>query len=119
MRSNKLWIVAFSTVLFSAACEPPPEEEQETKEQIDDILPPGLSRADRAAQLSLRAVRGFVENGITPADLTTVRGVSIDAFGVTHARIAQTYNGIPVFGGEIIVHLAEDGSVQSFTNGLL
>ncbi|MEQ1571520.1 MAG: M4 family metallopeptidase, partial [Myxococcota bacterium] len=42
--------------------------------------------------------------------------VDFDELGMAHVRVAQTVDGLPVFGGEAIVHLAGDGSTDSFTD---
>lgn len=37
------------------------------------------------------------------------RGVVVDAAGRTHVRLAQTHAGLPVFGGEVVVHMDARG----------
>ena len=49
-------------------------------------------------------------------DITRVR---IDARGFAHTRLQQTQGGVPVFGGEAIVHLNEDGSLFNITDDLV
>ena len=36
-----------------------------------------------------------------------------DSLGITHIRYGQKYNDVPVFGGQIIVHLGKDKNVNS------
>ncbi|MDX3073780.1 M4 family metallopeptidase [Streptomyces sp. MI02-7b] len=42
----------------------------------------------------------------------TVRDVVVDTDGAQHVRYDRTYRGLPVLGGDMIVHLAPDGSVE-------
>lgn len=41
-----------------------------------------------------------------------------DAAGESHLRFDRTYQGIPVLGGDIIVHLAQDGQVSRVSSTL-
>src|SRR5262245_9503555 len=45
---------------------------------------------------------------MTPDDGFTVRSVRSDDVGQVHVRLQQTYRGLPVLGGELIVHIEED-----------
>lgn len=45
--------------------------------------------------------------------------VTIDTLSNAHVRIAQSVDGIPVFGGETIVHLKPNGTVNTITDGLV
>ncbi len=62
-----------------------------------------LLRADRAA-LGLDALN----------DLSPLRAHT-DELGFTHTRFQQTYQGVKVFGGEIITHMDAEGSLQPHT----
>ncbi|MEV8567787.1 M4 family metallopeptidase [Streptomyces sp. NPDC051322] len=44
-----------------------------------------------------------------------VRDVIKDANGTTHTRYERTYDGLPVLGGDLIVHTAKSGSVSGVT----
>jgi Zn-dependent metalloprotease len=68
--------------------------------------------------LAYLQLRGGV-GGVAAADLNTVRAVFMDKRGNGHARIAQTYHGVPVFGGEVVVHVRADGAVKGHTDKLL
>lgn len=48
-----------------------------------------------------------------------VRGVSIDELSMPHTRVQQTVRGVPVLGGEAIVHLRPDGSLFAVTDALV
>ncbi|MFE7564137.1 M4 family metallopeptidase [Kitasatospora sp. NPDC057500] len=44
-----------------------------------------------------------------------VRGVTKDADGTVHTRYERTFAGLPVLGGDLVVHAAPDGSVKGVT----
>jgi Zn-dependent metalloprotease len=50
--------------------------------------------------------------GLTPAQHTTVRDVVVDGDGAQHVRYDRTYRGLPVLGGDFVVHLAPDGGYR-------
>jgi uncharacterized protein (TIGR03382 family) len=52
--------------------------------------------------------------GVDAADLAVAK-VQRGKLGMTHVRFAQTKNGLPVVGGELIVHIAADGAIRSVT----
>ncbi|MFJ3664943.1 M4 family metallopeptidase [Streptomyces sp. NPDC090106] len=58
--------------------------------------------ADRAAAL-----------GLTAAQKTEARDVVVDEDGTQHVRYDRTYRGLPVLGGDFVVHLAPDGTYES------
>src|SRR5437867_13126824 len=45
--------------------------------------------------------------------------VFVDELSMAHTRVQQTFQGVPVFGGEAIVHLNSDGSNFAFTDSLV
>ncbi|MEU6380397.1 M4 family metallopeptidase [Streptomyces sp. NPDC046909] len=51
--------------------------------------------------------------GLTSAQGTKVRDVVVDKDGAQHVRYDRTYRGLPVLGGDFVVHLASDGSYRS------
>ncbi|MGV9643214.1 M4 family metallopeptidase [Streptomyces sp. NPDC003514] len=51
--------------------------------------------------------------GLTPRQDTSVRDVVVDADGAQHVRYDRTYRGLPVLGGDFVVHLAKDGTYRS------
>jgi Zn-dependent metalloprotease len=53
-----------------------------------------------------------------PDDSFTARGEAADPDGTRHARFDRTYRGLPVVGGESILHYRPDGSLRSVTNAL-
>lgn len=49
---------------------------------------------------------------LTSAEKTQVRDVIVDPNGSQHVRYNRTYHGLPVLGGDFVVHLAPDGSYR-------
>ncbi|MBP8534683.1 M4 family metallopeptidase [Streptomyces sp. MK37H] len=62
------------------------------------------TKADTASSLGLGAKEKLV-----------VKDVIKDADGTTHTRYDRTYDGLPVLGGDLIVHRAKGGDVRSVT----
>ncbi|WP_077795906.1 M4 family metallopeptidase [Streptomyces sp. JHA26] len=50
--------------------------------------------------------------GLTGAQDTRVRDVVVDPDGTQHVRYDRTYRGLPVLGGDFVVHLAPDGDYR-------
>lgn len=73
-----------------------------------------------ARSISLDYLRGRISSfGIESPDDLQISRIQIDNLAMAHTRLRQTYNGVPVFGGEAIVHLKPDGSVSAFTDSLV
>ncbi|MFF5531523.1 M4 family metallopeptidase [Streptomyces cinerochromogenes] len=51
--------------------------------------------------------------GLTSPQDTGVRDVIVDRDGTQHVRYDRTYRGLPVIGGDFVVHLAPDGGYRS------
>ncbi|MCB9743615.1 MAG: M4 family metallopeptidase [Alphaproteobacteria bacterium] len=81
-----------------------------------DVLPGGVgSLVDE----SLRALGPeATAMGVFEDDLVAMK-LQVDHLGQSHARVQQTYEGLAVFGGEAIVHLAADGALRGVTNKLV
>lgn len=45
--------------------------------------------------------------------------VTLDSLGMAHVRLQQTEGGVPVFGGQAIVHLLPNGDVASMTDSFV
>jgi Zn-dependent metalloprotease len=80
------------------------------------VTPQQIARAEARAleHLSSRSR----ELGIEPGDLTVARS-DVDSSALIHIRLRQTFRGVPVFGGEAIVHFRRDGELFGQTNGLV
>lgn len=53
--------------------------------------------------------------GLGAKEKLVVKDVVKDADGTVHTRYERTYAGLPVLGGDLIVHRAADGSVKDVT----
>ncbi|EFL31955.1 neutral zinc metalloprotease [Streptomyces viridochromogenes DSM 40736] len=51
--------------------------------------------------------------GLSSAQETKVRDVVIDEDGTRHVRYDRTYRGLPVLGGDFVLHLNPDGTYRS------
>jgi bacillolysin len=49
-----------------------------------------------------------------PEDQFAITRIHTDEFAETHIRLNQVYKGIPVYGGDVIVHLNKAGEGESF-----
>ncbi len=84
---------------------PPPPARPTAPPAPPRSTPPPSVLADRADAL-----------GITAAQETKVRDVVVvDADGGRHVRYDRTYRGLPVLGGDFVLHLAPDGSYRDVT----
>ncbi|WP_030275572.1 M4 family metallopeptidase [Streptomyces sp. NRRL B-24484] len=50
--------------------------------------------------------------GVTESQSSSVRDVVTDADGSRHVRFDRSYAGLPVLGGDLVVHLGPDGSYR-------
>ncbi|MFJ9810557.1 M4 family metallopeptidase [Streptomyces sp. NPDC101158] len=64
-----------------------------------------IRTADRNAAATARAL------GLGPAERLVAKDVLIDADGARHVRYDRTYRGLSVIGGDLVVHLTEDGTI--------
>jgi len=100
-----------------AACAGAPEL------QVDDdplaAAAPGeaLDEAEAEAEVeALFAANPKILAGVGGVDLLRTR---VDERGFAHVRYTQTHEGLPVFGGEMIVHLSPAGALFRVTDGLV
>ncbi|MFD1077440.1 M4 family peptidase, partial [Longispora fulva] len=75
---------------------------------------PALAVADAQASLSSHgaALRA------TGSDAFTATGSSVDANGNRHVRFNRTFKGLPVLGGDVVVHSAANGQFSDASVGL-
>jgi Zn-dependent metalloprotease len=74
----------------------------------------GLDDVDAAMAAVLPDIGRAIQ---VPADQLVARRVDQDDIGMTHVRYAQRAHGMPVVNGDVIVHLAPDGAINSVSNG--
>ncbi|MGW5783111.1 M4 family metallopeptidase [Streptomyces sp. NPDC003757] len=81
-------------------------------------LAPGATAADRPTRAAAldHAAAALREHAdaldLTGAQDTEVRDVVVDEDGAQHVRYDRTYRGLPVLGGDFVVHLAPDGAFR-------
>ena len=82
-----------------------------------DALPYDLALAKTISYIHLAEHIG--RHGIADVnELRTLR-VEKDKQSLTHTHVQQTHRGVPVFGGEAIVHLNPDSSLSDITDNLI
>lgn len=72
--------------------------------------------AEQIAWEHLHANAGRVLAGV---DAVWTHSVAVDDLSTAHVRVTQTVDGVPVFGGEAIVHLLPNGLVSTLTDQLV
>ncbi|MFC8508878.1 M4 family metallopeptidase [Streptomyces sp. NPDC057411] len=65
-----------------------------------------IRTAGRNAAATARAL------GLGPDERLVAKDVLIDAGGSRHVRYDRTYKNLPVIGGDLVVHLTEDGTIN-------
>src|SRR4029079_3597407 len=55
--------------------------------------------------------------GLGAKEKLVVRDVVKDADGTVHTRYERTYNGLPVLGGDLVVHESKAGKTEGVTKG--
>ncbi|MDY0816715.1 M4 family metallopeptidase [Kitasatospora purpeofusca] len=81
-------------------------------------LPASLSAAQRGALLAAadaNSARTAAALKLGPKEALVVRGVTQDADGTVHTRYERTFDGLPVLGGDLVVHTARDGTSKGDT----
>ncbi|MFJ6723706.1 M4 family metallopeptidase [Streptomyces sp. NPDC091281] len=118
-------IAVTTAVLLAAVLTPPADAAPDTRAAATPAsAPPApVAPAPAAPAPALRAAA--VEQasaalaahgdrlGLGPSQRTTVRDVIVDRDGTRHVRYDRTYRGLPVLGGDFVVHLGEDGAYRS------
>jgi len=74
---------------------------------------PNRAQAVSTANAALDAHRSAVH--ASGADSFSVRRVVTDPTGATHVRYTRTYHGLPVYGGDFVVHNAPGGGYAGVT----
>ncbi|GES30697.1 M4 family metallopeptidase [Streptomyces angustmyceticus] len=83
-----------------------------------DGSPLKLSASHRAELLrdaSATKAQTAKELGLGSQEKLVVKDVIKDADGTTHTRYDRTYAGLPVLGGDMVVHTAKGGAIKSTT----
>ncbi len=75
--------------------------------------PASLNRGDQLALAAAQAPAAAKALGLGAQEKLVVKDVVVDADGTRHFRYERTYNGLPVLGGDLVVHQAANGKVKS------
>ncbi|HWO25294.1 MAG TPA: M4 family metallopeptidase, partial [Kofleriaceae bacterium] len=119
-KSTSRMLALALALLGAAACgagpdDPAPAPAPDTG--APDALTPELRRAVDASLDHLGAHAGVLGLG-GRGELRLVRAFE-DELDLTHTRFQQTVGGVPVFGGEGIVHLRRDRSIAAVTDAFV
>ncbi|MFI2607822.1 M4 family metallopeptidase [Kitasatospora sp. NPDC018619] len=68
-----------------------------------------LASADASLATTARSL------GLDAREALVLKGVTKDADGSLHTRYERTFDGLPVLGGDLVVHTAPDGSANGVT----
>ncbi|MCB5908362.1 M4 family metallopeptidase [Streptomyces pinistramenti] len=72
-------------------------------------------RAELLRDASATKAQTAKDLGLGSQEKLVVKDVIKDADGTTHTRFDRTYAGLPVLGGDMVVHTAKGGAVKSTT----
>ena len=75
--------------------------------------PPARQRVAADAKSLVHRDPALVRGG--PDGKYTTRSVLVDADGTRHVRLDRTYRGLPVLGGDFVVHAHADGRLRGTT----
>src|SRR6478735_493183 len=78
--------------------------------------PSGKASADKVDTAKSQVVANSARFGFGPGQAITAKGVYTDSVGRSAIRFDRTYRGLPVVGGDFIVHLTPKGT-YSYGNG--
>ena len=74
---------------------------------------------ENAKQISLGVLRGrAAQRALGNVDEFQVQKVEIDELKMAHTKFRQTVDGVPVWEGEAVVHLNQDGSLSTVTDNM-
>ncbi|MFJ5925500.1 M4 family metallopeptidase [Kitasatospora sp. NPDC092948] len=106
-------MVAAALTSGVAVAEDTPAQAPAEVQAIAGALPVDLSAAERGELLATAdASRAETARalGLGSQEALVVKSVLKDADGTVHTRYERTYAGLPVLGGDLVVHTAPDGS---------
>jgi Zn-dependent metalloprotease len=115
MINFKVRSVVFA-LLGVVACGAPPDDPNPDPGSPDDLTPELRLAVD--ASLDHLAANAAVF-GLRGKDDVRLMRAFTDELDLTHTRFQQTIDGVPVFGGEGIVHLRRDRSISRVTDAFV
>ena len=103
----------------AAACsESNPGKDVSTVEAVSFSAGDTASK-NLAAELSFRHLHARKAELMEGVDEVQTKSVDIDLLGMAHTRVEQTIDGIPVVGGQAIIHLDPTGKLARVTDSLI
>jgi len=79
-----------------------------------------IEEQETAKTISLNHMAQRIGNyGIHSVSDLKVENIMVDELSMAHTRLQQMHEGVPVFGGEAIVHLNSDASIFTVTDSLI
>lgn len=114
MRKFLYLAVIFAVLLLALATTQPGASASSNSAQNPPAKPENLARAEALSYAYLQ--RHLNELGLNDTSELSTKRISQDEQGILHTHVQQSYQGVPVFGGEAIVHLNEDGSFSALTD---
>lgn len=118
MKRNWILPLALVTPLLLVGCNPPDSGQDDAEGSSPSVFLPGDAASLRLAEENtLQFLRDHHADLLATSPEIQIRLIHIDDLGQAHTRVTQLVDDIPVFGGELIVHLAKDGLVTSVTDG--
>ncbi|HEY1404243.1 MAG TPA: M4 family metallopeptidase, partial [Pyrinomonadaceae bacterium] len=109
---KSIFVIALSLAFIFALALPRRDASAQRGASVDKLA--------RAKEIAHNVIAARVsQRGINGKNDLKVTRASFDEGQKTHTRFQQTHRGVPVFGGEAIVHLNPDDSVFAVTDDLV
>ncbi|MEV0225348.1 M4 family metallopeptidase [Streptomyces sp. NPDC050704] len=104
-----------TTGLTTAAAQTPAEPSGSTALAGAPVQLSAAARTSLIQKADAAAPATADEIGLGGKEELVVRDVVKDADGTTHTRYERTYAGLPVLGGDLVVHESKSGETQGIT----
>ena len=102
-RSTRAWSVATAVLLAAGVLG--------TQDPAATAAPRTADRSDKVVAGAVTALRQHsTELRLTKGQSFRATDTVLDRSGATHVRMDRTYRGLPVLGGDLVVHQAADGA---------
>ena len=109
-----------TTIGSSASAADPSADVAASSVSADDISPGALPDSSFGPEARAQAIASFQQSAastakslnLAPDSSLRVKDVVKDASGVYHVRYTRTYQGLPVVGGDLVVHDAGRGTAD-------
>ena len=115
MSINRVLLLSF--VLLAVSCTATVDLPSKSTQSVFSGDP--SSAADLAEDYANAWIDGAGAWALSDIDELVTSRIDLDSLGMAHVRLDQTEGGVPVFGGQVILHLLPSGQVASITDGLV